>query len=251
MKRKSFLLLAIIIYGLNTYASHIVGGEIYYKYQGNNTYNIKLFLYRDCSNPTNLLLADSVVISAYKKFNSDDVQFQAYRLKIDTLPITLNNSCSQLPDVCVEKHTYTATITLPSSPGGWSVFFSTCCRNATVGNIESPDNTGATYLVSIPPVNQIVSGFGNSEFKLFPPIAICVGKPISFDNSINLNSGDSVVYSLYTPIDVVDSNSNNEFVFNPITWRLPYSQTDMLGGTPLTINPSTDYPAHRILLASF
>ncbi|MDB5227234.1 MAG: domain containing protein [Bacteroidota bacterium] len=240
-RQKGSLLLAMIIYTLSTYASHIVGGEIYYKYQGNNTYNIKLFLYRDCSNPTNLLLEDSVVITAYKKFNTDDVKFQAYRQEIDTLPITLNNSCSQLPDVCVEKHTYTATITLPPSASGWSVFFSTCCRNATVGNIESPGNTGASYLVNIPPANQLVTGFGNSEFKSFPPIAICVGKPVSFDNSIHLNPGDSVSYSLYTPIDVVDSNSNNEFVFHPILWRLPYSEADMLGGTTLTINPGTGF----------
>lgn len=34
-------------------ASHIVGGELSYKYLGNNNYQIKLELYRDCSNPNN------------------------------------------------------------------------------------------------------------------------------------------------------------------------------------------------------
>lgn len=238
---KLFFLLALLAGASSSFASHIVGGEIYYKYQGSNRYTVKLILYRDCSNPLNLLLDDSVTITAYRRYTTDAVAFNVYRQSIDTLPITISSTCSQLPDVCVERHTYTATVTLPSSTYGWTLFFSSCCRNATVGNISSPDNTGATYVVSIPPTSQLATGFGNPEFNYFPPIAICANKPINFNNSISSNPGDSVVYSLYTPLTDIDSNANNQYVFNPVSWRPPYSQADMLGGTPLTINPSTGF----------
>jgi gliding motility-associated-like protein len=239
--KKLLFLLVFIICSTATYASHIVGGEIYYKYKGNNRYDVKLILYRDCSNPFNLELDDSTDIIAYKTLTTNALDFRVYRQDIDTLPITIASQCSQLPDVCVERHVYTATITLPASTNGWTLFFSTCCRNATVGNIVSPDNAGATYLVTIPPTSQLTVNFGNPEFQSFPPIAICANKPVTFNNSVVSSSGDSVVYSLYTPIDEVDSNASHQFIFDPITWKLPYSQNNMLGGVPLTINPVTGF----------
>ncbi|MGZ4035438.1 MAG: hypothetical protein ACXVP4_11280, partial [Bacteroidia bacterium] len=49
MKKKLlFLLLFLTSFSLKNFATHIVGGEIYYDNLGGNNYRITLKVYRDC-----------------------------------------------------------------------------------------------------------------------------------------------------------------------------------------------------------
>ena len=50
MKKQIFLLLfAFSFISFKTYATHIVGGEMSYTCLGDNLYQVKLILYRDCA----------------------------------------------------------------------------------------------------------------------------------------------------------------------------------------------------------
>ena len=48
IKNKLFFTLLFLLWGLYSYASHIIGGEFTYTYQGNNVYRITLSIYQDC-----------------------------------------------------------------------------------------------------------------------------------------------------------------------------------------------------------
>ncbi|MFM8949601.1 MAG: hypothetical protein ACKOKB_02355, partial [Bacteroidota bacterium] len=45
---KSLLLIRLTAWSSAGQATHIVGGELYYRYLGNNQYEIQLTVYRDC-----------------------------------------------------------------------------------------------------------------------------------------------------------------------------------------------------------
>ncbi|MES2284803.1 MAG: PKD domain-containing protein [Bacteroidota bacterium] len=97
----------------------------------------------------------------------------------------------------------------------------------------------------------------NPVFTLLPPILVCAGQPFTFDHSAIDANGDSLVYSLYTPYDANNAGvaggapvpgggakkptfpGGNTISFTPITWQPGYSATNPLGGTPLSLNPST------------
>lgn len=52
----------------NSYASHIIGGDIYYDYLGNNQYRFFITLYRDC-NSTGAQYDDPLTLTIYKANN--------------------------------------------------------------------------------------------------------------------------------------------------------------------------------------
>ncbi|MES2139779.1 MAG: PKD domain-containing protein [Bacteroidota bacterium] len=97
----------------------------------------------------------------------------------------------------------------------------------------------------------------NPVFTLLPPILVCAGQPFTFDHSATDADGDSLSYSLYTPYDANNAGvgggapvpgggakkptfpGGNTIAFTPITWQPGYSATNPLGGTPLSLNPST------------
>ena len=234
-------------------ATHIVGGEMNYTCLGNNEYEITLVIFRDCYNgnpaayfdnpasigvfhgETNLLLQEILI-----PFDTD---------LNDTLDPVLSSECFVAPpDVCVHTTTYTALVTLPPQIGGYTLAYQRCCRNVTISNIVDPLGTGATYSVFISET-ALLECNSNPKFNTWPPIYICVNEPISFDQSAFDIDGDSIVYTLCTPLDgAIPADPMPQPPFNPpypqINWiDPPYNVLNMLngspGGSPLTINPQT------------
>ncbi len=48
--KRFFIALLVLLSTMESFATHIVGGELYYTYLGNNQYEIRLTVYRDCFN---------------------------------------------------------------------------------------------------------------------------------------------------------------------------------------------------------
>lgn len=226
-------------------ATHIVGGELNYRYLGNNIYEINLTVYRDCyngvppfDNPASVGVFDALTNNYIRQ------KFFAFT-SLDTVPPTVNSPCFIPPlDVCYEVTTYTDTLILPPSNGGYILAYQRCCRNMTILNIVTPNSVGATYEAWIAGTGTF-SQNSNPVFNNWPPPFICAGIPFVFDHSASDFEGDSIEYELITPFDGATPNlpmpqppSNPPYInviFNP-----PYSQADMLGGTPaLSIDPAT------------
>ena len=263
---KKFLCLILFQISLcsGIFATHIVGGEMNYKYLGNNNYEIRLTIYRDCyvgvppfDNPAIMGIFDA-------NNNFIDSVWLTF-LGLDTLPPEINDPCVIPPtDFCYEVTTYVDTVNLPPIPGGYIISYQRCCRNQNILNIVSPMCAGATYWARIPGP-EVVAVNSNPVFKKWPPPFICANKLWVFDSSAMDYDGDSLAYELYTPYTGLDAacpvittfaigpspTSCSGVVsscptvpvnppFNTIVWNAPfYGLNNVLGGVPLAVDPIT------------
>lgn len=260
MKRN---LLFCILFAASLYskATHIVGGEMNYKYLGANKYEIRLTVYRDCyvgvppfDNPATVGIWDS---------NNNPVQVLQMTFRgLDTLQPSISDPCTIPPlDFCYEVTTYIDTVTLPPLVGGYQLSYQRCCRNQNILNIVNPECVGATYYATIPGSETVLQN-SNPVFKNWPPPFICANKQWVFDHSAIDFEGDSLVYELWQPFDGLDAacpmvgnfatqatSCPNTVTscpstpvpppFNNIIWQAPYNTNDMLGGVPMVINSQT------------
>ncbi len=225
-------------------ATHIVGGELNYRSIGNNFYEIRLTVYRDCyngippfDNPASLGIFDA--------FNNLVADIPLDFPGSDTIPPTINSPCFIPPtNICYERTTYIDTVRLDPSPGGYQLAYQRCCRNVTILNIITPDATGATYYAFIPsstiyPINS------NPVFTNWPPPFICVGIPFVFDHSATEADGDSIAYEICNPLTGADTinpvpQPPNAPPYSPVLYKNPYTVNDQLGTVPpMSIDPLT------------
>ena len=233
----------ILLCTADVYATHIVGGELNYKKLTGNDYEIRLTVYRDCFNgqaPFDPFASLGVFDMSNNFVTSIDMPF----LGLDTVPPTKSNACLIPPtNICYEVTTYIDTITLAPSATGYQLAYQRCCRNNSILNVDNPGATGATYYATIPGTSVVASN-SNPVFKYWPPTFICASTPFSFDHSATDPDGDSLVYELFTPLTGASSTvpmpqPPNAPPYVDLTWLAPYSLNDVLGGTPMKINPKT------------
>lgn len=242
--RHLFIAFIILTFSSPVFSTHIVGGEMNYRCLGNQQYEVILTVYRDCyygvpffDNPASVGVFDAgggLVANLLIPFVEDD-----------TLKPILSGDCFIVPpNACVHTTTYRSVVTLPVSPGGYTLAYQRCCRNQTILNIEQPDSTGATFSIFISE-EAILECNSSPTFKEWPPIYICVNEPILFDHSAIDEEEDSIVYRLCTPFNG-GLLGNPQPVppakppYNEIIWRdPPYNLNNVMGGIPLTIDPVT------------
>lgn len=200
---RGLVLLVSLCFGcvLNANATHIVGGDIHYEYLGNDEYLIVLKVYRDCAtsstdfdNPAAIGIFDDAgnLIENVEVLLADAI--------VSDVPVNLLQDCLTPPDgLCVKEAIFSATVTLPPIPGGYTLAYQRCCRNTTLVNTDSNDDLGMTLFAEIPGTDL---GWGNSNpaFNEYPPIVICLNQPFVFDHSANDLDGDELVYEFCNPL---------------------------------------------------
>jgi gliding motility-associated-like protein len=238
---KKFLSAALFFFCIKfLIASHIVGGEMYYHYLGNNQYKITLVVYRDCINGQ----APYDPEASLGIFDSQGNLYQNVLVPINDsgyVPNAINSPCLAPPlDICDQVAHYYTTVTLPPVGGGYTIAYQRCCRNYSCVNISQ--FTGATYTCVIP--DQQYAADDNPVYQNLPPTFICAGAPFTFDHSAIDADGDQLIYSLFTPYDGADQNVPQPSPpaappYAPINFTPPYSLANVMGGVPMTINPLT------------
>lgn len=257
MKRilNTLIILCIFVFiGQNARATHIVGGELNYKYLGNNQYRVTLKLYKDCG--ISVVPFDNPAgIYVYNANNQVVDTLQLPIVQRDTLDANFQDTCLVVPpEICVDFAKYEGVFTIPLSPSGYTLAYIRCCRNATIlnaqgidefGNPIAPDLIGATYTAIIPGTN-ITNNNSSPEFKELAPIILCSGQNIVVDQSAVDLDGDQLVYSLCTPNvgGSLQQVFGNPLVEKPpfelIDWIPPYGTDNVMGGdVPLSIDPVT------------
>ncbi len=257
-----FLIIVFSFLGLfKANATHIVGGELNYKYLGSNNYEIRLTVYRDCS-VGKVGFDDSASVGIFNSFNVRLKTLKMLARDSGLVPPIIYDPCTIPPlDFCYKYCHYIDTINLPPLTGGYQISYQRCCRNQNILNIVNPECVGATYYATIPG-SEVVAVNSNPVIKFWPPPFICVNKPWVFDDSAIDYDGDSLVYELFQPFDGLTASCpvianivpqgtscpNTVTVcpsapvnppFFPLVWQSPYSTLNMLGGIPLQINSST------------
>ena len=121
---KYFALLCTVCFALpfSSIASHIAGGEFFYKCLGNDRYQIQLNIYQDClTGDAQAIAADTPAIVGV--FNLDDgsgmIFDNLYPVSTISVPGNFSNQCvNNPPDTCLTKLTFMFVVTLRSNNSG-------------------------------------------------------------------------------------------------------------------------------------
>jgi gliding motility-associated-like protein len=244
---KKLLSIAFLFACINPlFSAHIIGGEIYYDYLGNDEYKVTIELYRDCNGAGAAF--DNPL--GYTVFNADNSMFAQYfvpLLSSEQLPVVYDDPCVTPPsDICVQRGLYIDTITLPATANGYYISYQRCCWTAAITNILNPGDYGLTLTTSVPGSNLVAIENNAARFNAYPQIVLCSGNTLDFDHSATDPDGDSLVYSLCTPptVDLIGGGP----VYDPeypapyanLTWEAGFSGTQPFGpGSNTTIDASS------------
>lgn len=244
MKFKRLLLILLLLIGpLWVSATHVVGGSLTYEHLGGSTYRITFKMYRDCG-PSSIQLPANVTIQVRQPNGatfspSKNITMAKTQVAILNPPI---DTCAFDPGVCVEEAIYTTIVNnLPPNPGGYHLYYTTCCRNASLVNVLNPLSSGGGFYTFIPD-NSLLLTNSSPQWKNFTPVFVCQGNPLNFDHGATDKDGDSLAYSFYNPFnDNVPTFPGNVATFNQIGYNGGFNSNDPLGGSSLTVNPNTGF----------
>lgn len=242
-----FLLFTAVPFSVQ--ATHIVGGEMTYRCLGNDQYEIKLTIFRDCFNGIPWF-DDPASIGIFSNSTNqfiNELQVPLDLMLNDTIDPTLDDDCLAVPpNVCVNTTTYTTITTLPFLTGGYHLAYQRCCRNNTIVNLIAPEDVGATYSVVLTEQAMIECN-ASPEFVEWPPLYLCANVPFEIDQSAIDTDGDSLVYKLCNPLTGASDTDPMPQPPNPppydiVPWLPPYDATSMINlppDAPMVIDPST------------
>ena len=244
---KYLFYIIVLFHVFSSRASHIVGGDVYYDYLGNNTYRFNILLYRDClstgaafDNPLNLGIFATATNALVQEVQ---VPFPGSQV----LPVVFNNPCVTPPtNICTEVGHYQAIVVLPPIQGGYTITYQRCCRGPNVTNLSNPDDTGLTLTCKIPGAETGAWENSSPRYTNYPPLLLCNNDDLIFDHSAVDPDGDQLVYSLVTPFHG-GSNINPQPVppaappYSTVVWAgAGFSATEPLGpGATINIHPSS------------
>ena len=234
---------------LSLQATHIVGGEMTYRCLGNDNYEIKLTIFRDCfngipwfDNPASIGIFDN-----NSNLFIDQLLVPLDLMLNDTIDPTLDDDCLAVPpNVCVNTTTYTTVVNLPFRPGGYHLVYQRCCRNNTIVNLIAPEDVGATYNVVLTEEAMIECN-ASPEFVDWPPLYLCANVPFEIDQSAIDTDGDSLVYKLCNPLtganDIVPMpQPPNPPPYDTVPWLPPFDAGTMINippDAPMVIDSET------------
>lgn len=224
-------------------AEHIIGGEIYYDFLGNNQYRLTLTLYRDCNGTG----AEFDALGNITVYTGDGTFLQVQYINYPGstfVPVVLDSPCLNLPpNLCIETTSYIGTINLPPSASGYHISYQRCCRQPSIMNLVNPGTAGLTCTTRIPPSPAHANS--SPRFNALPPVALCLNEPLTFDHSATDPDGDEIVYALATPF--TGGTSANPYPgistappYTPVFWAAGYSEDFQINSSPaLAIDPAT------------
>jgi gliding motility-associated-like protein len=231
-------LLLFLFTGNFSHASHIIGGEVYYDYLGNNQYKITIEIYRDCNSNMGY---DSPL--KYTVFNGNGTVLSEYTIPqfiITTTPVVYSNPCNPgAGETCIERALYRDTVSLPQNSDGYTIAYQRCCWAGNIDNLFDPTNNGITLSAFIPGSLTSVVPNNAARFDNNPPKILCNNQVTDFDHSGTDPDGDLLKYSLVSPelggnTSNVEPNPETAPPFTPVTWMPTFSDSVPLGTASLT-----------------
>lgn len=265
MKKIIFLICLVFLSFGDLSAKHIVGGIVTYRCLGINvnntaTFEITVLIYRDLYGQ-GAEFDDPAEFGLYRGSGSSWSHIQTYNERVqeeNTIDIDRSNPCLVVPgNIGVEEGKYVFEITVDiSTTDSYQIVYQRCCRNNTINNIITPEDTGAAYSVEISPEAQRECD-SSATFDDFPPVVICADQLLEFDHGATDLDGDQISYTFCDPIaaggirgingtganecdGITPSPANCPPPHPPVTWKVAqgFNTTTPLGNS-ITINAAT------------
>ncbi len=182
--KKPLLLLTFLAFSTLSYASHLIGYQASHRCLGNQQYEVKFVIYRDC-NSTGASFDDPMEIAVYQHAGGNYLLFSSSQISITEISAPAN------PGICVEKAVYVKTISLPDD-GEYTIVYQRCCLAADIVNIADPANFGLTVTTTIHTGNNICE---TSPLFSEPPFLTEIYKPYEYIPQLLQPNGDSLSFS--------------------------------------------------------
>ena len=241
------LLIISLLLSISTlsWAKHIKGGEIYYKYIGpgsspnSDQYLLTLRLFISCQSVAGQLETE-VNIGIFRDQDNAAADGSPFTLELagdQIIQLTTPNPCIINPSpVCYRVRVYSALIELPKTPLGYTAVYQRCCRIDGITNLNPNVNIGASYVCKIHGTSTVgITGINsNPEFLIKDTVLICQNRPFTLDFGATDADNDSLSYN-FAP-GYLGGSTNNPVVTSPppvgVLSYLPY-KTGFSGANPL------------------
>lgn len=214
LKRLLSLGIAIMLLPLSTMASHIFGGQIYWKRISTNQFQFYMELYGDIGTgvagmPTSVTLT-----------NNAGVTLLLQNLTTTTYPGACTNSYT------AGKKVYRSSIVTLNTPpaAGWTFTYSSCCKSNGVVNLTNPGSQSIEVSATMLPA--AFSVYANGDY-CEPPRIIGVGDMEFVTNSaytIPVIAEQNYMDSIHTEFEALSVSGT------PLTYNTGYSGTQPLPG---------------------
>jgi gliding motility-associated-like protein len=246
--RHIVLFFSLLAFSVDSFATHIVGGDITVRYLSPNTFEVTVTFFRDCNALTDF--EPTIYVGVYDKITNATQQVIAMPL-ISRNILALGDPCYTPPSLCVEKGVFQATVNIPDNPNGYYLSYHRCCRNGIINNIVSPGGAGFVFYCEI--ANPALHS-STPVFNTIPDAYMCQNFPNADDFSATDADGDQLVYSFTDPLDCSATGicSNNAIIpigvyggsdpwawpgpYGAITWQPPYNLSNILGDPAMAVS---------------
>jgi gliding motility-associated-like protein len=247
MKKLSLSLIIPLFITLPSFANHITGGEIYYKFDslkaGIYYYTVTIKLFKDAS--VGVALDDPINVAIYSRPNNSFVQsLRVKQNSLSTITATPGPCIINPPIVSYEVGLYTFSLGLPASSFGYTITWARCCRISGITNIIPPSSSyGATYTAEIPGNSSEPTGPVNSSAKFLgiDTVIICAGYPFQYNFGATDPDGDILTYEFcnaYANTGGTIPNPPAPPPYSSISYNAAYSGASPMGNG-VTINANT------------
>ena len=236
---------------LASLATHQVGGQIEMRAVAASPgqYRIIVTNYLEDGTRGAALQATTGTLGIFRK--RDNLQMTTFVVRQTSARepvIYANEFCAAQRNLKFIALTYEADVQLNPSiytdPQGYYISYQTRNRNAGINNINGPDQTGFTFYLEFPALQQSGKFFANSS-PHFGPINgeyVCLGDPFTFPFGGTDSDGDELRYSMITPLNQKGTNQNtvSPAPYPDVSWLPGYSATNAIQGSPaLSVNIRT------------
>ncbi len=224
------------------FASHIMGGDISYVYQGQQPngeyrYEITFTIFGNCDQNSNWPNPmDDIMFGIYMEGadpNADKEFIEEYVVPLTSSSFfspTVPPGCSFTSNICAWEAKYVQIVDLPTVvngnfANGYHVYYDVCCRNGAIVNLDNPGFTGSAFYAFIP--NPLLVN-NSPVFSDTPLPFICVNDTTPLLNTAFDPDGDLLVFSFEEPYRGYSSGGGApgptptySVDLNPLIWPIP------------------------------
>ena len=185
------------------HASHAVGADLTYICVDPvaRIYEVTLTFYRDCSGISAPYSVDIKYESPSKGFLGNfKTIYQNSGTGNEVSPVcaSASTTCSGGSNPGIQEYVYTTLITLPYAAADWTFWYSVGTRNAAINTISNPSSERMYVEAQL---NNLVYPENNSPTFTNKPVPfICLGQNFCFNHGARDADGDSLAYSLISPL---------------------------------------------------
>lgn len=257
---KKIILAFIVLFSfVQSFATHIAGGELFYEYQGpgaGNTdrYLVTMRLFRVCgpsSNNNAPLNGEQVRIGIYDNNALTLISSITLTQQFTGNPPQIKNTNGANPcllpfvEVCYEVGVFSNTVDLPKTSNGYLLSWIRYTRTV-LDNVTTGADIGATFTTRIPGTTVLPTGNNTCpKFGVNDTITICRNTPFSLNFGATDINGDSLAYKLTDAYNGFGGGSGNpnpdppaQLQLIPLNYIPPFSGINPFG-TNTSINVNT------------